>query len=95
VKGRQSEAVRFAVKALADDYESAESLQAYFTNSEQPPFSRTELEHAVRGLIAEGYVQAYSYSVDANEFAPATLTPATYDSLWFRLTAKGSGLLKG
>lgn len=94
MKDRQSEAVRFIIKALADDYESADTLMAYFTNQDKPSFSRAELEQALTHLAADGYIQAYSHSDDKKTLAPAVFSSAASDRLWFGLTAKANELLQ-
>lgn len=94
MEGRQSEAVRFVINALADDYESADTLMAYFTNQGKPLFSRTELEQALAQLATDGYIRAYSYSHDKKTLAPAAFSSAAFDCLWFGLTAKANKILK-
>ena len=91
---RQSETVRFIIKALADDYESAETLANYFTNQEKQPFSRAEFDQALTELITGGYVQAFSYSDTKKKLVPAAFPSTAYDSLWFGLTSKGNDLLE-
>ena len=94
MKGRQSKAVRFVIKALADDYESADTLMTYFMNQRKPSFSHMELEQALAQLAADGYIRAYSYSDDKKTLAPAVFSSAAFDCLWFGLTAKANEIIK-
>jgi len=94
VQHRQPEAVRFIIKALADDYESEETLANYFTNQNKQPFSRAEFDQALTELISGGYVQVFSYSDTEKKLVPAASSSTASDSRWFGLTSKGNGLLE-
>lgn len=72
-----SDATRFIIRALADDYESLETLANYYTALATPAFSRSEVNRTLEDLVADEYVQPYLYSESDKKFAPSQFSPAT------------------
>jgi len=95
VQNDQSEVIRFIVRALADDYESIETLLGYYKEPQpgMPSFSKAEIIQALTALITRGAVQPYLHSESDQRFVPAKFLPESAESYWFNLTAKGKELL--
>jgi hypothetical protein len=95
VEKNQSNAIPFIIKALADDYESIETLVNYYTESQPdvPSFSRSEVTQALTELIDTGYVQPYSYSDVDRKLVPSEFSPSSAGIYWFGLTGEGKELL--
>lgn len=88
-----TEAAKFILRALADDYESFGTLMNYYTEPKTSSFTRSEVNQALAELAISGYVQSYSYSEIDKKFTPSKLLPDALEGLWFGLTAKGRELL--
>lgn len=89
----QSLAIRHTIQALADDYESIETIEKYYAD-QSPKFTQSEIKQALLTLLAEGCVQPYLYSESTMEFIPSDFSPDAAESFWFGLTSKGRASLK-
>src|SRR5256885_10331467 len=91
----RSQVIRFILEALADDYESIETLVNYYTEPQpdKPSFSRADVIQALTELMARGYVQACTYSESDQKLMPSEFFPARADIYWFRLTKMGKEFL--
>lgn len=91
----RTKTVSFIIKALADDFESVETLTNYHTEPQPdvPSFTRDEVIQTLTELIASGHVQSSLYSESEKRLIPSEFSLASAESYWFGLTKEGKHLL--
>lgn len=86
---RNSEARRFILQALLNDYESLESLAKYHLDPSDSSFSRDEIRSALTALLESRHVEAFLYSSAGNKFISTNESLDSPNELWFGLSQKG------
>jgi hypothetical protein len=89
----EAEVAAFIMQALADDYESLDSLTNYYTEPGPASFTQDEIPSALIELERQGLIQALSYSEKEQSFHPAELSMSKLEAFWFGLTKNGRASL--
>lgn len=85
MKESQSPVIQFVIQALADDFESLDTLVNYNAAPGMPAFSETDVLRALVGLVNGGSVRSYVYSESEQKYIPAEFSPDYPKKYWFGL----------
>lgn len=90
----RSEATEFVIRALADDYESVESLAKYCQIPRASRFfTQPQIIEVLLKLMANGHVESCLYSEVDQKYISSLFVIEDVNSYWFRLTNNGKELL--
>lgn len=89
MKNNISDAGRFVIRALLNDYESLESLAKYHLDPSDSTFSRSDIKTALAELLPSQYIEAFLYSPVDKKFIPTNESLESSNEHWFGPSQKG------
>lgn len=76
------------MEALANDFESVETLVNYYAPPATSSFTQEEVMRSLVALMDARKVQCFLCSEDLQKYIPAEYSPSTSELFWFGLCPK-------